>query len=200
MVDVGHEHGRAVLESHGRCGSLLLGGADGQDGTVVVELAVAGVVDPGPGKQDLVGAGGVGGQGEGDVGVGGAGADLAEDDGEGLTLVVRDGQLTGAAVVGRAAHDLDCVLFAGVPGRNGGSGNGVVHVRDGALAREGGRRVGTRDVRVYLARLDGVGIALIPQRGRVGHVHVTQGSLGRESHEQRYDTRDIHRLGDRRSR
>ena len=192
MVDISNEHGRAVLERDGRGGALFLGGADGEDGAVVVELAVARVVDPRPGKQNLVGARGVGGQGEGDVGVGGAGADLAEDDGEGLALVVRQRQLARAAVVRGAAHDLHRVLLARVPGGDGGARDGVVEVRERALAGEGRGRVGAGDVGVDLAGLDGVGVALVPERRRVRHVHVAQDGLGREGHAQRQDMQDMH--------
>lgn len=91
-----------------------------------------------------------------------------------------------------AADDLHRMLFARVPGGNGGSGDRVVEVWEGSLARESCCRVGAGDVRVDLAGLDSVGVALIPERRRVGHVHVAQDGLGRESHGQRQDMRDMH--------
>jgi hypothetical protein len=174
-ANVGSEHGRAAREGDR---SLALGGATGNvdGGTVHVHLAVANLVEPGPGEDGLAG-GGVGGDGEVEAALAldGAVANVGVDGSEGGALVVGEGDLAAAALVGRAADDGHVVGLAGSKVGGGGTGRGaeeaVVTLAGEVTAADGGGHVAV-DV------AGGVGVELGLEGSGEAHLHVGGGNGG----------------------
>ena len=113
IADVGDEHVGVAREVVGATAG------DGDRGAVHVHLAVAGVVEPGPGEDGIAGFG-VGGDGEVEGLVAARLVDAAAldrlDDLEGLSAVVRNRELAGTTFVRRAAGEAELLLAACRPG------------------------------------------------------------------------------------
>lgn len=192
VVDVGLEDLRTAAERRGSAALAAAAAADGDNGTVHVavegsamlgitqggrhiQLSVADVVEPGPGKDGVGGRRGIGGQSELEARGAGDGtvADVAVDDGEGVSLVEGKSRLATAAVVVGTAVDGHVVLLAGLPSGDGRRVLGSEEIQ-GALAGEVAARGGhgTGDAVVDVG---GEGVQLGPKRRRVGHGHVSRG-------------------------
>lgn len=166
VVDVGDEH-------VGETGEVAaLGAVDGDGRAVHVHLAVADVVEPGPGE-DGVAAGGVLGDGEVPGGLEGAVAQVGLDDLPGGAAVVGQRGLAAAAAVGRRALDGEAVGLAGLPLGDGSASRGA-EVAEEPLAGEVGAALGQRAVHAVVD-LGGVRVVLGAEGGRVAHLHVSGG-------------------------
>jgi hypothetical protein len=101
--------------SEGDGGTLLVGndsalsasGLDVDDSARHVEFTISSLVHPGPRENDIISLGGIGwdAEVEGAATRSRAIADEGLDDGEGISLVVGEGQLARSAVVERATLD-----------------------------------------------------------------------------------------------
>lgn len=176
VVDVGDEEGGARAQG-GNTLVVSLGGAssDGDGGAVHVHLAVANLVEPGPGEDDIA-RGGVRGDGEVEVGGtrGGAVANVRVNDGPRAALVEGERGLAATTAVVGTTGDGHLVGSTGLVLGGGlarvGAEEGVVSLA-GEVATAGGER-GRHGV-VDVAAGVGVGLGL-EGRGR-SHFHVSLG-------------------------